>query len=89
MDEDVYDALIRVATQGNYYPSTIKMLRFFSYSHLHPSMQGVSKIFCQAALDLLGGKEGSHAGMPIDEPEVSIGLRKLLEAKDCFVRALV
>jgi len=38
----------------------------------------VSKPFCLLALDMVEKLEG---------PELTAGLRKLLEAKDCFVRA--
>lgn len=58
--------------------STKSLLRHFRYAHLPPELQKVSKPFCDLAYemaDLPGG------------PEVTAGLRKLLEAKDCAVRA--
>lgn len=55
------------------------ILRFFSWSHLPTHLQAVSKPFAELALEM-------DAMLP-DDPEKSAGLRKLLEAKDCFVRA--
>lgn len=54
--------------------------RFFAYEHLPEKLQAVSKIFCLAANDLL-------SAIPSDSSELTAGLRKLLEAKDCAVRA--
>jgi hypothetical protein len=50
-----------------------------AYQHLPDKLQGVSKPFFDLAWTM-------DAAMP-DSPEKSAGLRKLLEAKDCFVRA--
>jgi len=55
------------------------ILRYFSYEHLPPNLQGVSKPVGELARAL-------HSQLP-DCPEKSAGMRKLLEAKDCFVRA--
>ena len=55
------------------------ILRFFAYSHLPPKLQEISKPIGELADKL-------EALVP-DGPEKSAGLRKLLEAKDCFVRA--
>lgn len=54
-------------------------MQYFTYAHLPKQLQGVSAVLSQAAQlfnDVLA-----------DGPEKSAGLRKLLEAKDCFVRA--
>lgn len=56
--------------------STIK---YFEYSHLPERLQAVSKPIGDLAQKL-------EADLP-DGPEKSAGMRKLLEAKDCFVRA--
>jgi hypothetical protein len=55
------------------------ILKYFAFSHLPARLQEVSEPLCNLAqaLDVL---------LP-DGPEKSAGLRKLLEAKDCFVRA--
>lgn len=58
-------------------PSPI--LRYFAYEHLPPHLQEVSKVF---------GDLARHLDQSIpDGPEKSAGLRKMLEAKDCLVRA--
>lgn len=55
------------------------MMQFFAYGHLPAHLQDVSKPF------------GDLARLMVDtlprNPERSAGLRKLLEAKDCLVRA--
>lgn len=56
-----------------------EILRYFDNAHLPPKQQEISQDFFRLAHDL-----ASH--LP-QGPEVSAGLRKLLEAKDCFVRA--
>jgi hypothetical protein len=61
-------------------PATERMLRFFSYAHLPPDLQGVSKPCCDLA-------QMMAEIFPDGSAEVTTGLRKLLEAKDCFVRA--
>lgn len=55
------------------------MLQFFQYAHLPPHLQEVSKPFGDMAEDIV-------ATVP-SNPERTVGLRKLLEAKDCIVRA--
>ena len=55
------------------------IMRYFEYSHLPEKLQAVSADICEVAKkmdDLLPGCAEKQAG-----------LRKLLEAKDCFVRA--
>ena len=53
--------------------------RFFAYAHLPAHLQAVSKPIGDLA-DLM-------ASTIPDGPEKEVGMRKLLEAKDCFVRA--
>lgn len=55
------------------------ILKYFAYSHLPPHLHAVSAPIAQVAIDMA-------ARLP-PGPEQSTGLRKLLEAKDCFVRA--
>lgn len=57
-------------------PSTT--IQFFEYSHLPQHLQEVSKPFYELAHKL-------EDSLP-DGAEKSAGMRKLLEAKDCFVR---
>lgn len=61
------------------HPSTTHLLRFFAYDHLPPHLQPVSSAVSDLATTMVNA-------LP-DGPELSAGLRKLLEAKDCFVRA--
>lgn len=56
------------------------ILRFFAYSHLPAHLQGFSRPFHALAHEMASA-ETEHPA------EVVAGLRKLLEAKDCFVRA--
>lgn len=57
------------------------LAQFFSYSHLPEHLQKVSKPFCELAVKI-------DFDLP-DNPEKTVALRKLLEAKDCAVRALI
>lgn len=61
------------------HPATTGLLRFFEFEHLPDHLKTVSRP-CSALADLMVEK------LP-DGPELTTGLRKLLEAKDCFVRA--
>ena len=54
-------------------------IKYFAYAHLPTKLQAVSKPIGDLAQEL-------EASLP-DGPEKSAGMRKLLEAKDCFVRA--
>ena len=58
-------------------PSTT--IKYFTYSHLPERLQVVSKPIYDLAQQL-------EDAIP-DGPEKSTGMRKLLEAKDCFVRS--
>jgi len=55
------------------------LLRFFEYDHLPPNLKEISAPICQLAHDMV-------EVLP-EDAETTAGLRKLLEAKDCFVRA--
>lgn len=63
------------------HPSTANLLSWFDYEHLPEHLQGTSKQFGDFARSIA-------ASLP-DSPELAVGLRKLLEAKDCIVRATV
>lgn len=54
-------------------------MKFFEYKHLPAKLQDVS-----ASVAVLA--QAMDESLP-NGPEKSAGLRKLLEAKDCFVRA--
>ena len=53
--------------------------KYFDYKHLPPHLQEVSKPIGELAKSMM-------EQLP-DGEEKEVGLRKLLEAKDCFVRA--
>lgn len=54
-------------------------IEFFKFEHLPPTLKTVSEPVCEVAHLM-------NEMLP-DGPEKSAGMRKLLEAKDCFVRA--
>ena len=56
-----------------------RMLQFFDYAHLKPELQEISAPFGELAAILVDT-------LP-ENPERTVALRKLLEAKDCAVRA--
>jgi hypothetical protein len=57
------------------------LLQFFVYDHLPEHLQAVSKPF---------GDLANHIANTLpSNPERTVALRKLLEAKDCAVRALL
>ena len=58
-----------------------RMSQFFSYEHLPPHLQAVSKPFCDLAHSIVTTYPANS--------ERTAGLRKLLEAKDCIVRATI
>lgn len=61
------------------HPGVTGMARYFAYDHLPAHLQEVSKPchdLAEQMIDLLP-----------DGAELTAGLRKLLEAKDCLVRA--
>lgn len=55
------------------------ILQFFNYEHLPSDLQEISKKVHEVAMFMA-------ENLP-ENPEKSAGLRKLLEAKDAFVRA--
>jgi hypothetical protein len=57
------------------------ILQFFGFSHLPPAMQEVSRPFCELAVRIV-------TDLPRN-PERTVALRKLLEAKDAAVRAVI
>lgn len=57
------------------------MLQFFQWGHLPPYLHNVSKPFALLAEEMV-------RTLPRN-PERTAGLRKLLEAKDCAVRAFL
>ena len=56
------------------------ILKYFSYDHLPAHLQEISRSVSLLAYRMSMVIEG-------DKQQVEVGLQKLLEAKDCFVRA--
>lgn len=63
------------------HPGTEHLLSLFAYEHLPEHLRAVSKPCAVLAYDM--------AETLADGPELTAGLRKLVEAKDCFVRQAV
>ena len=55
------------------------LIKFFKYQHLPEKLQNISKPFCELA-------DWVDKNLP-DGAEKTVSLRKLLESKDCAVRA--
>ena len=76
-------------------PSTEHIIQFFAYAHLPAHLQAVSKPFCELAHAIVLGDNVPESGVctfggPLPRnPERTVALRKLLEAKDAAVRALL
>jgi hypothetical protein len=60
--------------------------KFFQFAHLPPELQAVSRPFCELAMALVGAGPFGAGGLPRN-PERTVALRKLLEAKNAAVRA--
>ena len=60
---------------------TDRMLQFFAYDHLREDLKAVSKPFGDLAHQIVDTLSSN--------PERTVALRKLLEAKDCAVRAFL
>lgn len=60
--------------------STQHIMGFFAYDHLRPGLMRTTSMMCAEFAEEIARQ------LP-DGPELSAGMRKLLEAKDCFVRA--
>jgi len=63
------------------HPSTVAVARHFAFGHLPVHLQPVGKLFHDLAAKLL-------TELP-DSTELTVSLRRLLEAKDSAVRAAV
>jgi hypothetical protein len=64
------------------HPGVYSLLRWFDYEHLPEHLRDVSGLFYALAHQLVASP------LP-DGPELTTALRKLLEAKDCAVRAAI
>lgn len=61
------------------HPSTLAILKHFAWEHLPEHLQVISRMCADLA--------GAMVETLPDGPDLTTGLRKLLEAKDSFVRA--
>lgn len=70
-----------IDTEGHH-PSVTAIARWFDFGHLRAGLPADVSEACaelaQSMVDVLP-----------DDPELTAGLRKLLEAKDCLVRAAI
>jgi hypothetical protein len=71
------------------------ILQFFAYAHLPPHLATISRPFCDLAYAIVYGDNDERTGTvtsggPVPRnPERTVALRKLLEAKDAAVRAVL
>lgn len=72
---------IRSKLYHDWHPSIQHVLTLFTYEHLRGKMRNTSRMFYTLAWDV--------AEAAPDSIETTHALRKLLEAKDCAVRALL
>jgi glutamate/tyrosine decarboxylase-like PLP-dependent enzyme len=66
---------------SNRHGSTQQIAQWFSFEHLKAPLKEVSQQCHDLADQMIEQLD--------DSPELTAGLRKLLEAKDCFVRAAI
>lgn len=57
------------------------LIQFFQYRHLPENLQTISEPYCELA-------EWMKENLP-ENPESTVAMRKLLEAKDCAVRSIL
>ncbi len=62
------------------HPSIGNVLKYFRFKHLPENLKEVSQRFAETAISMIDYRK-------LQGTEATVGLRKLLEAKDCFVRA--
>lgn len=62
------------------HPGATDLMRFFAYHHLPEPLASISGQFNALARTLYEDER-------LDGPELTVALRKLLEAKDCAVRS--
>jgi hypothetical protein len=63
------------------HPAVEQIARHFAFAHLPDHLQAISQPCHDLAMEMI-------EALP-DGPELTAGLRKLLEAKDSFVRAAI
>lgn len=81
-DESTYEATNQdISVWDDRHPSVVHFKPLFAFDHLPERLQAISKPCAELAASML-------IALP-DGPELTVGLRKLLEAKDAFVRQAV
>ncbi len=70
-----------------YHPAVKALLRFFEYEHLPIGSLREVSYSCVLLANTMAKKLPDGTASQLDEKIT--GLRKLLEAKDCFVRAML
>ena len=68
------------------HPGSARLLEHFTYAHLPEPLKGISARCAELALRMA---EALDSDDPVVQAEVTMGLRRLLEAKKCFTRARV
>jgi hypothetical protein len=81
MDNGTSRRLVMVEVAEDRHPSTRHLAQFFQSDHLKPPLREISMECSKLADSMIDQLD--------DSPELTAGLRKLLEATDCFVRAVV
>lgn len=89
MSADTYLSLWCTLLSRHHPDMTEPLLQFFVFDHLPPHLQEISRPFAILAHQLVGGPLATGVAPLPRNPERTVALRKLLEAKDCAVRALV
>lgn len=69
-----------VEPERQLHPATAQILRYFDHAHLPPHLQVVSAPFAELAHYVA-------ETLQLEGAELTTGLRKMLEAKDCVVRS--
>lgn len=82
-DTDIYHCRKEVFEERNFTQGVKQspIIKYFSFAHLPTNLREVSQAICCLAKEL-------DKTLPANA-EKTAGLRKLLEAKDCFVRAIL
>jgi len=72
---------------ANLHPSISEVLANFEFEHLPPHLAAVSRPFAEVACRLVA--EEAEGGLGLAGAELTVCLRKMVEAKDCAVRAAI
>lgn len=81
-DDDALRALTiwRESLVQSTHPSVSGVLKWFAFEHLPPHLKGPSASCCGLACEIAEKGHGAEA---------TVALRKLLEAKDAYVRSML